>query len=113
RATAKRSSSALTSTRSRTVAASTALGVLCAVEAVESLIDAKATMRRPIEVVAWADEEGARFGVGLFGSTAAFGRLARGVGDRRDRDGISIAEALRALGEEGDPAVARRDPKEL
>ncbi len=90
-----------------------ALGVLCAVEAVESLVDAKATMRRPIEVVAWADEEGARFGVGLFGSTAAFGRLARGVGDRRDRDGISIAEALRALGEEGDPAAARRDPKEL
>jgi len=90
-----------------------ALGVLCAVEAVESLIDAKATMRRPIEVVAWADEEGARFGVGLFGSTAAFGRLARGVGDRRDRDGISIAEALRALGEEGDPAAARREPKAL
>jgi allantoate deiminase len=90
-----------------------ALGVLCAVEAVESLIEAKVKMRRPIEVVAWADEEGARFGVGLFGSTAAFGRLARGVGDRRDREGISISEALRALGEEGDPAAARRDPKEL
>jgi allantoate deiminase len=51
--------------------------------------------------------------VGLFGSTAAFGRLARGVGERRDRDGISIAEALRALGEHGDPAAARRDPKDL
>jgi allantoate deiminase len=90
-----------------------ALGVLCAVEAVESLVDAKVRTRRPIEVVAWADEEGARFGVGLFGSTAAFGRLARGVGERRDRDGISIAEALRAIGEQGDPAAAQRDPKEL
>jgi allantoate deiminase len=90
-----------------------ALGVVCAVEAVESLVDAKVKLRRPIEVVAWADEEGARFGVGLFGSTAAFGRLARGVGDRRDRDGVSIAEALRALGERGDPAAARRDPTEL
>lgn len=90
-----------------------ALGVLCAVEAVESLLDAKVHLRRPIEVVAWADEEGARFGVGLFGSTAAFGRLARGVGDRTDRNGISIAEALRALGERGDPAAARRDPKTL
>jgi allantoate deiminase len=90
-----------------------ALGVLCAVEAVESLVDANVKMRRPVEVVAWADEEGARFGVGLFGSTAAFGRLGRGIGDRRDRDGISIAEALRALGEQGDPAAARRDPKEL
>jgi len=90
-----------------------ALGVLCAVEAVESLVDAEVKLRRPIEVVAWADEEGARFGVGLFGSTAAFGRLPRGVADRRDRDGISIAEALRALGEHGEPADARRDPKEL
>jgi allantoate deiminase len=90
-----------------------ALGVLCAVEAIESLKDAKVALRRPVEVVAWADEEGARFGVGLFGSTAAFGRLARGVGERRDRDGISIAEALRALGEHGDPALARRDPKDL
>jgi allantoate deiminase len=90
-----------------------ALGVLCAVEAVESLLDAKVTVRRPIEVVAWADEEGARFGVGLFGSTAAFGRLSRGVSDRRDRDGISIADALRALGEKGDPTSARRDPKDL
>jgi len=90
-----------------------ALGVLCAVEAVESLVDAKVKLRRPIEVVAWADEEGARFGVGLFGSTAAFGRLAPGVADRRDRDGISITEALRALGEHGDLADARRDPKEL
>ena len=90
-----------------------ALGVLCAVEAVESLVDAKVRLRRPIEVVAWADEEGARFGVGLFGSTATFGRLTQGVADRRDRDGVSIGDALRALGEKGDPATARRDPKEL
>ena len=90
-----------------------ALGVLCAVEAIESLVDANVKLRRPVEVVAWADEEGARFGVGLFGSTAAFGRLARGVADRRDRDGISIADALRALGEQGDPAAAARDPKEI
>ena len=90
-----------------------ALGVLCAVEAIESLVDANVKTRRPIEVVAWADEEGARFGVGLFGSTAAFGRLAPGVADRRDRDGISIAEALRAIGEEGDPAAARRGPNDF
>lgn len=90
-----------------------ALGVLCAVEAVESLLEAKVELRRPVEIVAWADEEGARFGVGLFGSTAVFGRLAPGVGDRKDRNGISIADALRALGERGDPAAARRDPKSL
>jgi len=72
-----------------------ALGVLCAVEAVESLVDAHVRLRRPVEVVAWADEEGARFGVGLFGSAAMFGRLASGIGDR------------------GDPTAARRDPAEL
>src|SRR5207245_373460 len=51
--------------------------------------------------------------LGLFGSAAMFGRLASSIGDRRDRDGVSIAEALRALGERGDPAAARRDPAEL
>jgi len=90
-----------------------ALGVLCAIEAVESLVDAHVRLRRPVEIVAWADEEGARFGVGLFGSAAMFGHLASGVGDRRDRDGVSIAEALRALGERGEPTAARRDPAEL
>src|SRR2546430_2453750 len=62
-----------------------ALGVLCAVEALESLVEAKTKLRRSVEVVAWADEEGARFGVGLFGSTAAFGRLGRAAGGRADR----------------------------
>ena len=90
-----------------------ALGVLCAVEAVEALLDAKTPLRRPIEVVAWADEEGARFGVGLFGSAAVFGRLTAGIADRRDRAGVSIADALRALGERGDPALARRGAKEF
>ena len=90
-----------------------ALGVLCAVEAVETLLEARADLRRPIEVVAWADEEGARFGVGLFGSAAVFGRLAPGVAERRDRQGISVADALRALGERGDPALARRGAKDF
>ena len=45
-----------------------ALGVLCAVEAVEALLDDGARFRRPVEVVGWCDEEGARFGIGLFGS---------------------------------------------
>ncbi|MFN2520717.1 MAG: Zn-dependent hydrolase [Candidatus Limnocylindria bacterium] len=85
-----------------------ALGVLCAVEAVETLLDAGAPIRGPLEVVGWADEEGARFGIGLFGSAAAFGRLPPKAAERRDAGGISIAEALRALGEAGDPTAARR-----
>jgi allantoate deiminase len=90
-----------------------ALGVLCAVEAVEALLDDGLRLRRPIEVVGWSDEEGARFGIGLFGSCAAFGRLPDGVALRADRSGVSIAEALRGLGESGDPATARRGHGDL
>lgn len=85
-----------------------ALGVLCAVEAVEALLDDGATLRRPVEIVGWCDEEGARFGIGLFGSCAAFGRLPGGAAARADTSGVTIAAALRALGESGDPTTAAR-----
>lgn len=84
-----------------------ALGVLCAVELVDALADAGAAPP-PLEVVAWTDEEGARFGVGLFGSAAGYGRLPAGIAARADRDGTTIAEALRGLGFRGDPGLARR-----
>lgn len=90
-----------------------ALGVLCAVEAVDALLDDGVRLRRPVEVVGWCDEEGARFGIGLFGSYAAFGRLPDGAAQRADRNGTTIADALRAMGESGDPTLARRDPGEL
>ena len=90
-----------------------ALGVICAVEAIESLLDVGTRFQRPVEVVAWADEEGARFGIGLFGSAAAFDRLPARAAERADRSGVSVAAALRALGEQGDPALARRDPREI
>ena len=52
-----------------------------------------------MRLVDWADEEGARFGKSLFGSSACSGSLdmdeARGL---RDRDGIGLPEALRAVG---------------
>ena len=85
-----------------------ALGVLCAVEAVEALLDDGARFKRPVEVVGWCDEEGARFGIGLFGSCAAFGRLPDGAAQRADPSGVTIADALRAIGEAGDPTAAKR-----
>ena len=88
-----------------------ALGVCIAIEAVVSLAESGARFARPVEVVAWADEEGARFGIGLFGSAAAFGRLPYGAADLKDRSGTSIADALRALGLSGDPTRAARDPR--
>ena len=88
-----------------------ALGVCCAVEAVISLKEQGVRFKRPVEIVAWADEEGARFGLGLFGSSAAFDRLPVVTTELTDRDGLTIADALRALGEQGDPKQAARDPK--
>jgi allantoate deiminase len=90
-----------------------ALGVLCAVEAVGALLDDGVGFRRPVEVVGWCDEEGARFGIGLFGSGATFGRLPDGAAQRADRLGITIAHALRTIGESGDPTTAKREPGEF
>lgn len=84
-----------------------ALGVLCAIELVDALADA-GVAHPPLEVVAWTDEEGARFGVGLFGSAAAYGRLPAGITSRADGAGVTIAEALHELGFRGEPNRARR-----
>ncbi len=78
------------------------LGVLGAIEAVESLRAAGFSPRRSIDVVAWAGEE-PRFGTGCVGSRCAAGELTRADLDRLvDRDGVSMASALRLAGFEPD-----------
>ena len=74
------------------------LGVLGAIEAVESLRAAGFTPTRTVEVIAWAGEE-PRFGTGCVGSRCAAGELARADLDRLiDRDGVTMAAALREAG---------------
>jgi ureidoglycolate amidohydrolase len=74
------------------------VGVLGAIEAVRRLRADGVSPRRSIDVVAWAGEE-PRFGTGCVGSRAAAGRLERADLDRlRDREGISMAAALRSAG---------------
>jgi ureidoglycolate amidohydrolase len=74
------------------------VGVLGAIEAVRQLRADGIEPRRSIELVAWAGEE-PRFGTGCVGSRAAAGRLRRADLDRlRDRDGVSMADALRGAG---------------
>src|SRR6266513_599954 len=52
-----------------------------------------------VRLVDWADEEGARFGKSLFGSSACSGHLdmdeARGL---KDKDGIRLPDALKEVG---------------
>jgi N-carbamoyl-L-amino-acid hydrolase len=76
------------------------LNVLAGLEILRR-IDAQYAGRPPVTVrlVDWADEEGARFGKSLFGSSACSGTLdmeeARSL---RDRDGVGLPEALKAVG---------------
>jgi len=63
-----------------------------------------------VRLVDWADEEGARFGRSLFGSSAAAGSM-RDQADLRgltDRDGIPLPEAVGAFGVDLDRATGAR-----
>ena len=67
-----------------------------------------------IRLVNWADEEGARFGRSLFGSSAAAGSMAdqdelRG---RRDADGVSLPEAIAGFDVDLDTALEARSELE-
>ncbi len=67
-----------------------------------------------LRLVSWADEEGARFGRSLFGSSAAAGSM-RDQDELRalvDRDGIALPDALREHGVELDRALDARSQLE-
>src|SRR5213076_2352943 len=71
------------------------LNVLAAVEVLRR-IAAEGAPPVTVRLVSWADEEGARFGRSLFGSSAAAGSMRdqdelRGL---RDREGIALPDAL-------------------
>ncbi len=74
------------------------LGVLGAVAAVGELAESGVRLRRSIDVVAFAGEE-PRFGLGCIGSRALMGQLTRlELDEMVDRNGITLAEAMRASG---------------
>jgi N-carbamoyl-L-amino-acid hydrolase len=88
------------------------LGVVSAFAAVDLMRMRDLRPDRPLAVVSFTDEEGARFGVACAGS-----RLLTGVLDPdraralRDADGTTLAEAMRAAGH--DPAHVGRDDDTL
>jgi len=89
------------------------LNVLAGVEVLRRIADEG---RPPLTVrlVSWADEEGARFGRSLFGSSAAAGSMAdqdelRG---RRDADGVSLPEAIARFDVDLDTALEARSELE-
>jgi N-carbamoyl-L-amino-acid hydrolase len=89
-----------------------ALGVVGGLVAVAELARREVTPLRPVAVVAFADEEGGRFGLPTFGSRVLAGALDPAtVLDRADQAGITLATALREAGV--DPADLGPDPDRL
>lgn len=74
-----------------------ALGTVAGLEILRALAPERRALT--IKLVDWADEEGARFGRSLLGSSAAAGTLdleqVRGL---TDRDGVALPDALAACG---------------
>ncbi|GAA3876237.1 allantoate amidohydrolase [Streptomyces sedi] len=88
------------------------LGVVSAFAALDELRARGRTGSRPLGVVAFSDEEGARFGVACVGSRLAVGALeperARAL---TDADGVTLADAMRRAGH--DPEGIGPDPERL
>jgi len=88
------------------------LGVVSAFLAVDRLRAAGVQPERPVAVVNFTDEEGARFGVACIGSKLLTGALdpdrARALADQ---EGTTVAEAMRAAG--ADPEALGRDDEAL
>jgi hydantoinase/carbamoylase family amidase len=86
-------------------------GILAPIACVADLHARGRRLPVALEIVAFGDEEGVRFGVTLLGSRALAGRFDPNALEAKDRDGVTLREALVAFG--GDPgAIAglRRDP---
>jgi N-carbamoyl-L-amino-acid hydrolase len=89
------------------------LNVLAGVEVLRRIAD-EGEPPVTVRLVSWADEEGARFGRSLFGSSAAAGSM-RDQDELRtltDRDGVALPDALRAHGVDLDGALGARSQLE-
>ena len=85
------------------------LNVLAGAEVLRRIAE-EGTPPVTVRLVDWADEEGARFGRSLFGSSAAAGSMADQDELRKlvDRDGVSLPEAVGAFGVDLDRALEAR-----
>ena len=88
------------------------LGVVSAFAAVDLMREQGVVPARPLGVVSFTDEEGARFGIACAGSRLLTGALDADRARRlTDADGTTLAEAMRAAGH--DPEQLGRDDETL
>lgn len=86
------------------------LGVVSAFAAIDQLRDLGLAPARPVGVVSFVDEEGARFGVACAGSRLITGSLSpERIRMLTDSDGFSMAEAMTAAGHDTDCVGADPD----
>jgi len=75
------------------------VGVVGAVEMARLFVENEVITKHPLRVVIFAGEEGARFGEPCVGSKAVTGHLGnRDLSLMKDANGVSLADALRAIG---------------
>ena len=72
------------------------LGVTLALECAEIAQELKLPL--PIEIIAFSEEEGVRFGVPFIGSRAVAGRFDPSLLKLKDADGVTLEDAIRAFG---------------
>ncbi|WP_093714294.1 allantoate amidohydrolase [Actinacidiphila alni] len=88
------------------------LGVISSFAALDELRARGATPTRPLAIVNFTDEEGARFGVACAGSRLTAGRLTpEHARQLRDADGVTLAAAMEKAGQ--DPEAIGADPERL
>lgn len=80
------------------------IGVLCALEVIRTFNDYAIETERPVEIVNFTNEEGARFEPSMLGSGGVTGFYdADYILSRTDMHGKTIAEELRRIGYDGTP----------
>ncbi|MEV4786754.1 allantoate amidohydrolase [Streptomyces tuirus] len=88
------------------------LGVVSAFAALDELRSRDARLTRPLAIVNFGDEEGARFGLACVGSRLTAGQLTRAQAHRlTDGDGVTLPRAMEAAGH--DPDAIGPDPERL
>lgn len=86
------------------------VGVLGALEVVETLDDAGVETVHPVEVVAWSNEEGVRFQPDMLGSGVFAGVFDLEYAlSREDEDGNAFGDELQRIGYDGDAPCEARD----
>jgi allantoate deiminase len=86
------------------------LGVMVAIACVQGLHDRNERLPYALEVVAFADEEGLRFGTTFLGSSVYAGAFDKKRLSLEDWDGVTLEEAVQAFG--GDPEALEEGGRE-